>query len=320
MIADVEVRINESQRALLRERAEIIEPPEWDEETLVAAAEGVDYILHSFFPTISARLIEASDNLKATVKYGVGTDNVDIPAATARGVKVINCPEYGSNTVADHAFALLMALARRIIDIDRATKETAWVWPSTEFIGVDLSGKTLGLIGCGRIGRAMAKRAGGFDMEQIYYDPYVPQSEVAGYGVRAVGLEELLERSDFISIHCVLTPETRGMVDAAAFRRMKKGAYLIDVSRGAILEEEALIAALNEERLAGAGIDVYPVEPMPPGYALLAARNVILTSHLAWYTVEADARLAQECMDRTLELLDGRQPRNIVNGKALALS
>ena len=317
---DVEVRLSGDDLARLSGRADVVTPETWDEGSLVAAAVDAEIIVHSFFPTISARLIEASENLKAIVKYGVGVDNIDIDAATRRGVMVVNCPEYGSDTVADHAFALLISLARKIIQIDKATRETAWVWPAPEFIGTDLTGKTLGLVGCGNIGSAMARRAGGFAMERLYYDPYVAADAVADLGVRAVDFETLLEASDFISIHCILTSETRGLFDEAAFRRMKKSAYLIDVSRGAIIDEAALIRALTEGWIAGAGLDVFPVEPLTGDCPLFGFDNVILTSHLAWYTGEADKRLADECMDRLGEVLDGKRPRNVKNSGALGLA
>jgi D-3-phosphoglycerate dehydrogenase len=316
---DVEVRLSDDDLARLAARADVVTPERWDEDSLAAAAVDAEIIVHSFFPTISAPVIEASANLKAIVKYGVGVDNIDIEAATRRGVMVVNCPDYGVDTVADHAFALLIALARKIIQIDRATKQTAWVWPSPEFIGMDLTGKTLGLVGFGNIGRAMARRAGGFAMQRLYYDPYVTEGSVADLGARSVDFETLLAASDFISIHCILTPETRGLFDEAALKRMKETAYLVDVSRGAIIDEASLVRALAEGWIAGAGIDVFPVEPLTPDYPLLALDNVILTSHLAWYTTEADRRLADECMDRVLEVLDGRRPRNVKNAGALGL-
>jgi D-3-phosphoglycerate dehydrogenase / 2-oxoglutarate reductase len=317
---DVEVRLSDDDMAHLSGRADVVTPETWDEDSLVAAAADAEIIVHSFFPTISAPVIEASENLKAIVKYGVGVDNIDIDAATRKGVMVINCPEYGSETVADHAFALLISLARKIIQIDRATRETGWVWPSVEFIGTDLTGKTLGLVGCGNIGSAMARRAGGFAMERLYYDPFVAQESVVDLGVRAVDFETLLEASDFISIHCILTPETRGLFDEAAFKRMKDSAYLVDVSRGAIIDETALVRALTENWIAGAGLDVFPVEPLTADYPLFKLDNVILTSHLAWYTTEADKRLADECMDRLGEVLDGKRPRNVKNAEALGLA
>ena len=315
---DTEVRLGAADLARLGERAEIVTPAVWDEDTLAHAAADADYIVTSFFPTISARVIAASPRLKAIVKYGVGTDNIDLAAASERGVMVVNCPEYGSDTVADHAFALLICLARRVIAIDRATRADGWVWPAPEVRGVDLAGKTLGLVGFGAIGRAMARRAAGFAMTLVAHDPYVAPRTAADHGVRLVALDALLEGADFVSIHCVLTPETRGLIGAAELRRMKDDAYLVDVSRGAIIDEAALVRALSEGWIAGAGMDVFPVEPLSPGYPLLALDNVIVTSHLAWYTVEADARLAAECMARLLELLDGGTPRNLRNAEALA--
>ncbi|MFB3049952.1 MAG: 2-hydroxyacid dehydrogenase, partial [Acidimicrobiia bacterium] len=148
----------------------------------------------------------------------------------------------------------------------------------------------------------------------------VPGESVAEYGARAVSLEELLERSDFVSIHCVLTPETRGLIGEAELRRLKDTAYLIDVSRGAIIRQPALLRALSEGWIAGAGLDVFPVEPLTADDPLLRMDNVLLTSHLAWYTVEADERLAKECMARVIEVLEGRRPRNIMNAEALGVA
>ncbi len=313
---DTEVRIGEDDLAYLGTIAELVTAETWDEETLAREAADADLIVTSFFPTISARVIESACKLKAIVKYGVGVDNIDLEAASRQGVMVVNCPEYGSDTVADHAFALLLCLARRIVRIDAATKAQAWVWPAPEYCGVDLAGKTLGLIGFGNIGRAMSRRAAGFGMEQIAYDPYVAPRSAAAYAVRFVALDELLGRSDFISIHCILTPETRGLIGEAELKAMKHEAYLVDVSRGAIIDEPALVRALEEGWIAGAGIDVFPQEPLAPGYPLLKLDNVILTSHLAWYTKEADERLAKECVARVLELLHGKTPKNLKNAVA----
>ena len=316
---DTEVRLNDHQLAALADVSDVVTPETWDETALTAAADGADYILTSFFPTISAAVMDAAPDLKAIVKYGVGVDNIDIPAATARGVMVVNCPEYGSDTVADHAFALIMALARKIIPIDRTTRETGWVWPSPEFCGVDLGGKRLSHIKLGAIGRAMARRAAGFGMTLIASDPYVTTATAAEHGVTMVDLPELLARADFISIHCILTPETRGLIGDTELRAMKQSAYLVDVSRGAIIDDGALVRALREDWIAGAGMDVFQVEPLPVGFPLFALDNVIVTSHLAWYTEEADARLAAECMARTEELLAGETPRNLKNWEAFSL-
>ncbi len=317
---ETEVRIGEREKADLGTIADVVTAAAWDERPVARQAKDAELIVTSFFPTISARVIEAAPKLKEIVKYGVGVDNIDIDAATRRRILVVNCPEYGSETVADHAFALLLALARRIVQIDRATKETAWVWPAPEFRGVDLAGKTLGLVGFGAIGRAMARRAAGFGLERIVYDPYVDPETIAGCAARRVAFDELLGRSDFVSVHCVLTPETRGLIGAAELKRMKRRAYLVDVSRGAIIDEGALVRALTEGWIAGAGMDVFPTEPLAPDYPLLKMDNVILTSHLAWYTEEADARLAAECVARVTELVRGETPKNVKNARDLGLA
>ncbi len=315
---DTEVRIGAGDLAYLGEFAEVVTPEAWDEETLARGAVDAELIVTSFFPTISAKIIESARKLTAIVKYGVGVDNIDLAAANARGVMVVNCPEYGSDTVADHAFALLICLARRIIQIDRATKAEAWVWPAPEYCGVDLTGKTLGLIGFGNIGRALSRRAAGFGMTRIAYDPYVDPESVADDAVRFIAFDELLGRSDFISVHCILTPETRGLIGEAELKAMKRGAYLVDVSRGAIIDEPALVRALEEGWIAGAGMDVFPREPLTPDYPLLGMDNVILTPHLAWDTKEAHERLGKECVARILELLRGETPKNITNAAGLA--
>ena len=317
---DTEVRLNQGQLAGLAELAEVVTPAAWDEAALADAAAGAELIVTSFFPTISARVMAASDRLRAIVKYGVGVDNIDVEAASAKGVMVVNCPEYGSDTVADHAFALLMCLARRLIAIDRATRAAGWVWPAPEVCGVDLAGKTLGLVGLGRIGRAMARRAAGFGMRLIASDPSVAPGVAAEHGVELVGLDALLSAADFVSIHCILTAETRGLIGEAELRAMKPEAYLVDVSRGAIIDQAALVRALKEGWIAGAGMDVFPVEPLPDDDPLFGLDNIILTSHLAWYTVEADERLAAECMARLGELLAGETPANLVNAEALGLA
>ena len=317
---DTEVRFGAQDLDYLATIAEVVTAANWTEPTLVREARDAELIVTSFFPTISARVIDAAPRLRAIVKYGVGVDNIDLDAATRRGVMVVNCPEYGSETVADHAFALLLALARKIVQINRATKESAWVWPAPEYCGVDLAGKTLGLIGFGQIGRAMARRAAGFGLEPIAYDPYVEPEIMTARGARPVAFDELIERSDFVSVHCVLTPETRGLVGAAELRRMKRDAYLVDVSRGAIIDEAALVRALTEGWIAGAAMDVFAEEPLAPGYPLLGLDNVILTSHLAWYTKEADARLAADCVARVTELVRGETPKNIKNAHGLGLA
>ncbi len=316
---DTEVRFTEADFARLGAVADMVTPPDYQEETLIrtAAECDPDLISTSLFAPVTAPVMAAAPRLKAIVKYGVGVDNIDVEEATRLGVMVVNCPEYGSETVADHAFAMIIGLARKIVTIDRAMRERAWMWPHPEFIGVDLFAKTMGIVGLGCIGRAMARRCGGFGMRRLACDPYVEAGVFAEFGCQSVGLHGLLEQSDFVSIHCVLTAETRGLIDGAALGRMKETAFIVNVSRGAIIQGDALATALVGGAIAGAGLDVFPEEPVAPDNPLLAMDNVILTPHLAWYTVEADRRLSKESADRTIEILAGRTPRNLKNAEGL---
>ncbi|MDA1090276.1 MAG: hydroxyacid dehydrogenase [Proteobacteria bacterium] len=296
----------------LSEIADVVTTECYAEDDLAEAAKDADIIL-TCYTDITAKVINAAANLRGIVKYGVGTDAIDIEAATAKGVMVANCPDYGSDTVADHAFALMISLARKIPALDRVMRENAWAWPEPELMGVDLGGKTVGLIGFGRIGRAMSRRCEGFSMTRLVYDPYVEPATVSDYGVSFVGLDALLERSDFVSIHCVLTPETKGLIDAHALQTMKDTAYLIDVSRGAIIDEDALIRAIDENQIAGAGFDVFDHEPLTSDYPLLGRDNVILTPHLAWWTKEAFERVERDTFDGIRAILAGKTPKHLKN-------
>ena len=309
---DAELFIIEQYLDELRAIADVATTGRTDEDGLAADASDATLIL-TCYTNITAKVIESAPKLKGIVKYGVGTDSIDIAAATRQGVMVVNCPDYGSDTVADHAFALLIALARKIPVLDRAMRLDGWVWPAPQYFGADLAGKIIGIVGFGRIGRAMARRAQGFGMTRLVSDPYVRPEAVADLGVRFVGLDELLARSDFVSLHCVLTPETRGLIGEAAFERMKPTAFLIDVSRGAIVDEAALVRALDQGRIAGAAFDVFAHEPLAPGYPLLGRDNVILTPHLAWYTEEAFQRVERDTLAGVLDILAGRRPKNLKN-------
>ncbi len=313
---DAELSIIEQYLDELSPLADVVTTESYDEDELALAAEDADVIL-TCYTHITAKVIEAAKNLKGIVKYGVGTDAIDIEAATKKGVMVVNCPDYGSDTVADHAFALLIALARKIPALDRTMRENAWAWPEPGLMGVDLSGKTIGLVGFGRIGRAMARRCEGFAMTRLVTDPYVELETVSELGATLTGLDELLERSDFVSLHCVLTPETKGLINEAALGRMKKSAYLIDVSRGAIVDEQALVRALDENRIAGAAFDVFEPEPLSPDHPLLGRVNVILTPHLAWYTLEAFERVERDTLMGVREVLEGVRPKNLKNVEVL---
>ena len=313
---DAELFIIEQYLDELEAVADVVTTQSTDEDALALESADANIIL-TCYTGVTEKVIEAAKNLKGIVKYGVGTDAIDIEAATQKGVMVVNCPDYGSDTVADHAFALLIALARKIPSIDRIMRENAWAWPAPELLGVDLSGKTIGLVGFGLIGRAMARRCEGFGMTRLVTDPYVEPETVSELGVAFTGFDELLERSDFVSLHCVLTPETQGLINEAALGRMKAEAYLIDVSRGAIVDEEALVRALDENRIAGAAFDVFPSEPLTADHPLQGRDNVILTPHLAWYTREAFERAERDTLMGVREILEGVRPKNLKNVEVL---
>lgn len=281
------------------------------EGDLCAAIADADLLLMCYTP-ITARVIEAAPRLKGIVKYGVGIDAIDIPAAMARGIPVVNIPDYAEETVAEAAFALMIALARRLPAITHAVAEQGWVWPEARWLGRDIAGATLGLVGCGRIGRSLARMAGaGFRARVLGYDPYLDAAAMRGAGIEKVdALPDLLAASDFISIHTVLNQSTRGMIGAAELACMKRTAILINVSRGALVDEAALVDAVMEERLGGVGLDTYSLEPLRkaghPMSPLYRHENVILLPHLAFFTVEAMQRLEVDTLTRCEEILQGR--------------
>lgn len=280
------------------------------EERLAAAVADADLLLMCYTP-IPARVIEAAPRLRGIVKYGVGIDAIDIDAAIRRGVPVVNVPEYAEETVAEAAFALMIGLAHRVGDLHLQMRTHGWAWPEPRWRGRDLAGKTLGLVGFGRIGRSLARMAAGFRMRLLAYDPHIGSETMARAGVtRCEHLPDLLAAADYVSLHAVLNAETRHLIGRKELARMQPGAMLINVSRGALVDEEALVEALVAGRLAGAGLDVFSREPLAltghPLSPLFTRPNVILTPHLAFYTEEAMERLEVETLERCDELLAGR--------------
>jgi len=271
------------------------------EDQLLAELRDADLVL-TCYAAITARVIDAARRLKGIVKYGVGIDAINIAAAHERGIPVANVPEYAEQTVAEGAFALLIALAKKLKPIQRAMDRNGWIWPQREWLASDLAGKTVGVVGLGRIGSSFARMAAAFRMRVLAFDPYVKNT--------VSDLRAMLAESDFVSIHCVLNEETRHLIGEATLRCMKPTAYLINVSRGAIVDEMALLRALQERRIAGAALDVFSSEPLArsghPLSALYAMDSVILSPHLTFYTREAMVRLEAETLERCLEVLEGR--------------
>jgi D-3-phosphoglycerate dehydrogenase len=277
-------------------------------------------LLMIVYAKVTSRVIESAPKLRGIVRCGIGLDNIDIKAATARRIPVVNVPDYAIDTVADHAFALLLSLARRITIADKAMKAKNWgPWtsPSEEYLGVDLEGKMLGLVGLGRIGRAMARRAEGFGMNIVAFDPYVQQEQLKGTKIRLRDFEELLMESDFVSLHAALTPETKGIIGEKQLKLMKNTAHIINTSRGPLIDEKALVRALKEKWICGAGLDVYGEEPPGKDNPLLELDTVVATPHIAWYTDEARMRLERIAVDRAIELLQGKIPKSTVNRESL---
>lgn len=241
---------------------------------------------------VTAALLDRAPRLKAVGRAGVGVDNIDIEAAGERGVAVFNAP--GGNTVAaaELTVALMLAAARKVAEADRSMREGRW--DRAVFKGSELRGKTLGLIGAGRIGTEVAVRCRAFGMEAIAYDPFLPEAKAAEAGIRLTSLDEVLEAADVISCHVPLTKETRGMVGAEALSRMRSGAFVVNASRGGVVDEAALAEGLKAGAIAGAALDVYETEPLPADSPLRTAPNLVHTPHLGASTREAQVSVTVE--------------------------
>jgi len=260
---------------------------------------------------VDAEVLGATTRLKVVGRAGVGLDNVDIEAASLRGVIVMNTP--GANTIAtaEHTLALLLALCRHVAQADASLR--AGEWKRSKFVGVQLYRKTLGIVGLGRIGARVAQRAQAFGMEVIAFDPYLSEEVAREMKVTLVELDELLGRSDFITLHAALTPEARGLINAEVIGRMKPGVRLVNCARGALVDEAALVEALRSGRVAGAALDVFGEEPLAADSVLRGAPNLIFTPHLAASTIEAQRDVGTQIVDQVLAALRGEDYRNAVN-------
>jgi glyoxylate reductase len=269
--------------------------------------------------TIDTRLLDACPDLKVVSNVAVGFNNIDVAAATQRGVVVTNTPDVLTETTADFAWTLLMATARRVVEADRYVREGKFTqWEYMLLLGGDIHGKTLGIIGFGRIGRAMARRALGFNMRVLYQDAVAASPETERE-LRATRTDTatLLRESDFVSLHTPLLPETQHLINAQSLRTMKKTAYLVNASRGPVVDEAALAQALKEGHIAGAGIDVFEREPeVHP--ALIGLPNVVLAPHIASASSDTRVKMANLAVDNCLAVLEGKAPPTPVNPEVLA--
>lgn len=255
---------------------------------------------------VTAPLLEAATRLKVVGRAGVGVDNIDLAAAKSRGVTVVNAPVSTTLAVAELTFGLLLALTREIPRADSAMKQGQWL--KKELEGAELHGKTLGILGMGRIGAEVARRARAFGMEVLGYDPLLTPEEIRGRVAEPVDRDELLARSDFISLHLPLTPETRGLLDADQFAKMKDGVRIVCAARGGIIDETALLSALESGKIAGAALDVFESEP-PGATELVKHPKVIATPHVGAQTAEAQSRAAEDIAHEVLNALRRKKLR-----------
>ena len=247
--------------------------------------------------------LERLESCNAIVRYGVGLDNVDIDVAQELGIAVGNVPEYGHEEISNHAIALLLGLSRKLFEFDAAVRRGGTGLPAPQSVA-RLSQRTLGLVGYGRIGRRVAEKARAFGLEVVAYDPYASTAD----GVELLGLDELLRRADILSLHVPLTPETRHMIGARELALLEPGSLVINIGRGGLVDEEALVAALHSGHIAGAALDVTEIEPLPLSSPLLDAPNVILTPHVAWVSEVALEDLKRLTAENALRLIGAREP------------
>ncbi|CEP69388.1 D-isomer specific 2-hydroxyacid dehydrogenase,catalytic domain [Moorella glycerini] len=262
---------------------------------------------------ITARVIAAAQQLKVISKFGVGVDKIDVAAATERKIAVCNAPGANSNSVADMAFCLLLAVARKLTLADKQVRTGVW----QTVVGIELWNKTIGIIGLGKIGKAVALRAKGFQMRILAFDSYPDRDFITRERIELVSLEELLSQADFISLHLPATPETRGLIGAKELALTKSGAILVNTSRGDIVDEAALYTALKEGRLGGAGLDVFNIEPPDTSSPLFELPNVVVSPHSGAHTVEAINKMGTIAAQNVVNVLNGIPPIAILNPKVL---
>jgi len=297
---------------LLNDVAEVKFIPSWKTEQFFEELKDA-VALVVFHEYVDKNLLEHAPKLKIVSRFGVGYDRVDVEACTERGIYVTNTPGVLSRAVAELTMALMLALSRKLCVADQYVR-TEWGKPNRELLPLreDLADKTLGIIGLGRIGYEVARRAKAFDMNLVYYDKVRNEKAEKELDARFMPLDDLLSRSDFVTIHVPLTPETAKLIGAKELRCMKKTAYIINTSRGPVIDEQALCRALKEGWIAGAGLDVYTVEPLPLDSPLVKMGNVVLTPHMGTHTVETRHRMVSTIVEDIRKVLKGKAPSRIV--------
>lgn len=280
-------------------------------EEVIQVAREADALISQYAP-VTAQVIASLTKCKAIGRYGIGVDNIDVPAATEKGIAVINVPSYCEEEVSDHALAMLLAWVRKVPHYAVEVRNGVWDWKTGRPI-YRLRGKVLGLLGFGKIARHLAAKARALGLVVLAHDPYLPEEAFSGSGVKRVGFEELLAQSDFLSIHVPLTSETHHLINADALALMKPTACLINTSRGAVVDEQALVEALKRGQLAGACLDVMEKEPPDPENELLKMPQVLISPHVAWYSEESEGELRRKVANDIGRALNGLLPEGLVN-------
>lgn len=300
--------LDENGKTLLKKSVEVTDQPGISADDLLKVVGEFDALIVRGRTKVTAAVFEAGKKLKVVGRAGVGVDNIDLVAAKAKGVTVVNSPMATTTAVAELTLGLMLSIVREIARADASMKAGKWL--KKEFEGAELSGKVLGIMGFGRIGAAVAKRAVAFDMKVLGYDPNVSAEEIKKRGGEPVSIDELLKQSDMITMHLPLTADTKKMLDTAAFGKMKQGVYIICAARGGVIDEVALLEALNSGKVAGAALDVLSAEPPTPELAALVGHTkVIDTPHVGAQTVEAQARAANDISEEILAALEDKPLR-----------
>jgi D-3-phosphoglycerate dehydrogenase len=285
------------------------------EQELIEATSDADAILVQY-ANITRNVIAHMNKCRAIVRYGVGLDCIDLTAATDHGIMVANIPDYGLEDIADHAMALMLTSARKIVQLNQAVRKGTWDYKLAKPL-FRLRGKTLGLVGFGRISRMVAEKAKVFGMEVIAFDPYIDESTAVSCQVSLADLDTVLSSADILSLHAPVTKETLHLINEQAFKKMKKNCILVNTARGALVDETALIYALKTDKIAGAGLDVSEKEPIDPKNELLNMPNVVITPHSAWYTEEAQQSLQQQAAQEIIRALSGERLLSLANPAVL---
>jgi len=296
---------------LLRARCEVRQTTGLKEPELASRVADVDALIVRSETKVTAAILGAAKRLQVVGRAGVGVDNIDVPAATARGVYVVNAPLGNIAAAAEHTMALALALVRRVVEADRSVR--AGEWTRAKFMGRELRAKTLGLVGIGRVGGEVARRAAGFGMTVIAHDPFATEASARSAGARLVDLDELLRTADVVSLHVPLTDKTRGLLNAETLAKLKPTAVVVNASRGEVVDLDAVAAALESGALGGAALDVFAPEPLAADAAIRKAPRTVLTPHIAGSTVEAQTNVAVDVVEQVLDVLDGKPARFAVN-------